>query len=691
MTTENHLMGLRRFISGLALLVAQLLLTSAAFAANVIQLENAKAGTTAWKLDNPAQNREIEGYASLTSVNRGSSIALYVNTSAPSYTISVYRFGWYGGAGARQVLGPIARTGTVQPMPSGPDANGVIECNWLSPYPLAIPRTLDSTDWASGVYLAKLTAGGSGLQSYIIFTVRDDARVSDLLFQSSVNTWQAYNAWGGQSLYAFNSGGTPARKVSFNRPYDKNQGTGDFLGVNGYGWEPYMLRFLEREGYDVTYATNVDLHEKGLPLLTQHKAFLSVGHDEYWTYGMKSAIHQARDQGTHLGYFGADAVYWQVRFENSIQSLPASNRTVVGYKEAAQGFDPYAIDGDPTNDKFITARFRDLAAPPYNVIDPIARPENDLIGVMYHGDPFDGDIIVSDMAHWAYSGTGVANGSHFRALLGYENDSKFDNGFGPTGLQTIAESPDTWGNSHMSTYFAASGAVVFSTGSMQWLWGIDDFNVPSLRPSRLDPAAQQVTRNVLARFTAAPLGLPPIPAFLQAVAGINQISLSWSPVAQATSYNVYRSVSPGSQGVTPYRTGVPAPAFVDATPATGLTNYYRVTSVNASGESLKSNEASATPLVAPAPSPPTALVAAPKGANIGLTWTQSTSPGVVSNRVFRSTTNGGPHTLVATFSSMTSYTDNQATKKTTYYYVVAAVNGDGLQSAASGQATATAR
>src|SRR5205807_1234894 len=128
-----------------------------------------------------------------------------------------------------------------------------VECRWTNPYVLAIPSTPgDPTDWASGVYLAKLTTGVSGKQSYIIFAVRDDARPSSYLFQSSVTTFQAYNSWGGKSLYDFSSTGGRAFKVSFNRPYDDGAGTGNF--VNGVsGWEHNMLRFLEREGYDVAY------------------------------------------------------------------------------------------------------------------------------------------------------------------------------------------------------------------------------------------------------------------------------------------------------------------------------------------------------------------------------------------------------------------------------------------------------
>src|SRR5262249_44946717 len=151
------------------------------------------------------------------------------------------------------------------------------ECDWTNPYILQIPN-----DWVSGVYLAKLTNSGDGKQSYIVFVVREDSRASDFLFQSSVTTYQAYNSWGGKSLYDFNSTGGRAHKVSFNRPYGlglnivqaaRGLGAGEFLTTFQAGsdapatsWEYSMVRFLERNGYDVTYATNIDT-EANLALL----------------------------------------------------------------------------------------------------------------------------------------------------------------------------------------------------------------------------------------------------------------------------------------------------------------------------------------------------------------------------------------------------------------------------------------
>ena len=249
-------------------------------------VENQKPGTPDWELTDPALSREIEGYASKTSVNGGEPIELFVHTTGPRYTIDVFRAGWYGGDGARRVAGPIDRTGIAQDIPAPDPATGLIECAWRDPY------RLDTGDgdgaWASGVYLARLTARPSGKQSFIVFVVRDDAREPAMVFQSSVTTFAAYNNWGGKSLYGFNSGNAPARKVSFDRPYAADpygvrlDGAGDFLRR----WEYNAVRFLEREGYDVAYVTDVDTHQR--PVVDRARRgprlLLSAGHDELWSW-----------------------------------------------------------------------------------------------------------------------------------------------------------------------------------------------------------------------------------------------------------------------------------------------------------------------------------------------------------------------------------------------------------------------
>jgi hypothetical protein len=477
-------------------------------AATTIAAENQRPGAADWDITSPALHQEIEGYASRTSVNRGDPIELLVNTRAARYAIDVFRMGWYSGAGARRMAGPIVRNGIVQDVPQPDPVTGLVECRWRDPY------TLDTRDadgpWPSGIYLARLTTmtaaddgqlrqSATGQQSFVVFVVRDDARPSALLFQSSVTTFAAYNNWGGKSLYAFNSGNAPARKVSFDRPYAvepygvRLDGGGDFLRR----WEYNAVRFLEREGYDLSYTTDVDTHER--PIVRPdaprgHRVFLSVGHDEYWSRSMRQHVEQARDLGVHLAFHGADVCYWQIRFEAN--GAGSEDRTIVAYKEAAGNLDPLAIDRQPQNDRLVTGRWRDR---------PTSRPEERLVGVMYAADPVDADIIVSRAEHWAFAGTGLKNGDALRGLLGYEVDAMY--GGGPRNIERLAHSPFVEQGKQgqvryadMTIYAAASGALVFATGSIQWSWGLDDYNAPVWHTARANAAAQRITRNVLDRM-----------------------------------------------------------------------------------------------------------------------------------------------------------------------------------------------
>ena len=466
--------------------------------------ENARPGDAGWGLQRPALAREIEGYASANSVERGGAIALFVNTRAPVFTLDVFRFGWYAGVGARRVFGPVTLRGTVQPEPAMDPATGLVDCAWVDPFVLT---TADAQRaWTSGVYLVRLTAAASAAQSWIVFIVRDDSRRVDLLVQLPVTTWQAYNAWGGKSLYHWgSSGGQRAACVSFNRPYAANAqnpaagygaGAGEFLtnlqphpgtyGSSNAGWDCNLVRWLEREGRDVAYCTSLDTHARAP---SRCKAWLSSGHDEYWSWSMREHAEQARDRGVHLAFFGANAAYWQIRLEASAASGSA-DRLMVCWKKAAR--DPLAA-GDAAR---ATDKWRSAA---------LNRPEEALIGTMYTADPVDGDIVVAAPEHWLFDGTRLERGSVLPGLLGYEVDCV--QGQGPASLKVLAASP--WkttgakpraGIAHMTLATAPSGALVFATGSMQWAWGLDDFNAPALRPSRSNAAAEHMTRNLLTRF-----------------------------------------------------------------------------------------------------------------------------------------------------------------------------------------------
>ncbi|MBU6408951.1 MAG: DUF1349 domain-containing protein [Verrucomicrobia bacterium] len=182
---------------------------------------------------------------------------------------------------------------------------------------------------------------------------------------------------------------------------------------------------------------------------------------------------------------------------------------------------------------------------------------------------------------------------------------------------------------------------------------------------------------------------PAAPAGLTAAAGNAQVALSWTASSGATSYNVKRATVSGG----PYTTiaNVTSTGYTDTSVVNGTTYYYVVSAVNSAGESPNSGEVSATPQAATAPAAPTNLTASGAKRKISLTWTQSTSPNIANNNVYRSAASGGPYTLLTTLSATTSYTDTGIKSGTTYYYVVTAVNSSNLESPYSNEAGGTAR
>lgn len=460
-------------------------------AQNAIVLENQQTGTTAWQIGNIATNNEIAGYGDAKSVNKGQALNLKVSLAqAGQYSIDVYRLGYYGGAGGRLMSNVTGLNGVTQAAPTIDPTTRLVECKWNNSYTLQT-----GANWTSGLYLVKLTDSNTGKQSYVEFTLRDDNRPAELGFQNAAATYEAYNNYGGYSTYSFNSlNNQPAYKVSFDRPLA-------FDAPNTLTWEYQAARWMESQGYDLSYYSNLDVQTNPFQLYSQ-KGFLSVGHDEYWSLEMRNNVEKARDNGTNLGFFAANSAYWRTRFEPS--STGTANRVVAIYKDDWQ-LDPVA---QQDNSK-ATTLFR---SPQVN------RPENALLGVMYTGltNDFAGgfDFKVSNAADPYYAGTGLSNGDTIPKLVGYEWDAVVNNGLTPSGLVVLSESPvvpdgiaqnlPPGTNTNVSNavrYTAASGAKVFSTGSIQWSWGLDSELTPSPRQS---PLAQKITANVLADFGAQP-------------------------------------------------------------------------------------------------------------------------------------------------------------------------------------------
>ncbi len=528
---------------------------------NRVQSENAITGTTDWLLSHPVTVAdshgwptndadtmpEIEGFASATSINVTESLDLYVDVrnGNTNFTIEIFRLGWYGGLGGRRMTwndngatSLVTLTSHKQPVPVMNATNGLIDClnqsassnNWQKSYSVTI-----SPDWASGVYVAKLTTVGAGKQSYIIFVVREDARSSDLLYQSSVTTFQAYNPWGGRSIYPYPDqttcpnvvGSNTATTVSFNRPYAPTTcannaaylaygaGAGEFLTqINQSplpGFEYNMVRWLERQGYDVTYSTSIDTH-RGLPANKTIKGLLSVGHDEYWSATMRTNVETLRDQGVNLGFFTANACYWKIYFESGERVFSVNK---VNNADLWRGSNTNSSTAYPAEISMIGVEFVYI---------------NGLEGDITMANPLPSGSGIGGH-HWAYDYSSLTNGQTLTRILGYEVDGCWD---GPDPCNSITgacpgsntvrladSAVQTCINVHGQTitchayvtiYTNSSGAQVFATGSMQWNWGLDDFGFGSQLPwsstntspwgfSRVRPPAQQMTHNVLLRFS----------------------------------------------------------------------------------------------------------------------------------------------------------------------------------------------
>lgn len=515
------------------------LVTTAAVAApvtlNKIALENQKQGNpiSEWGLDGDGGGT-IQGFATEISTNIGQTVDFKIATDSTHYRIDIYRLGYYGGDGARKVasIDKSLTTAQIQPHPIVDMSLGLIDCgNWSVSASWQIPA-----DAVSGVYIAKLVReDGTEDASIIPFVVRDDASTSDIVFQTSDTTWQAYNAWGGASLYygevpvdpADMIGYLPpncscgltaigrASAISYNRPIITNTspvgGTHDFI----FGVEHSAIQWLEQNGYDVSYVTGVDAARNG-SLLLNHQAYLSVGHDEYWSAEQRANVEAARDSGVNLAFWSGNECYWKVRWESSIDGNGQAYRTMVCYKET------WGTSTDPSN--IGTGTWRD---PRY--ADPGQEPENSLTGTMFTVDSYRADTITipydySNLRFWR--NTDVANlqpGETYNLvqnLLGYEWDSDVENGFRPDGLINLSLSSvavntylrdygatvgDAVVNHSLTMYRAESGALVFGAGTVFWSWGLNDQHEGATTPT--DPNVQQAMVNMFADMGIQPTTL----------------------------------------------------------------------------------------------------------------------------------------------------------------------------------------
>src|SRR5437763_4782479 len=314
------------------------------------------APATAARLAGPAEDvggvahGDVAGYVSAPAVLPGQTQRVYVSAAGSGYVrIRVFRMGWYGGTGGREVLASKRLPTRHQPPCAHRSSTGLTECAWHPTLSFQIPPALPS-----GVYIAQLSAPSG--QADCLFVVRSGAP-QPLLAQLPTSTYEAYNTWGGDSLYPGGAdpvsvtGTTQGVEVSYDRPYDSNTGAGQF-----FARDVAMVRFLERYGYPVSYTTSESV-DADPAQLQGHRVLLDFGHSEYWSQRQADGFAAARDAGTNLAFISSDTLGWRVRYApaTAASSQPgAAAHVIVAYKEHS------ALDPDRPQP---TGMFPDAGAP----------------------------------------------------------------------------------------------------------------------------------------------------------------------------------------------------------------------------------------------------------------------------------------------------------------------------------------
>ena len=478
---------------------------------NPIPAENSLTGNPSSEWDiTGAGDLSLQGFATDISVNKGQTVSFKINITGTNknYSIKIYRLGYYQGNGARLIttLGPFL--GVTQPAPVTNAPTGLNDCgNWSSSASWAVPASA-----VSGIYIARLIRSDNGGASHIVFIVRDDAANADILYKTSDATWQAYNAYGGNSLYLGTTPGFPnghATKVSYNRPFiTRNGGGGGGVAEDWlFNAEYPMIRWLERNGYYVSYSTDVDMDRNATPITpAKNKVILSVGHDEYWSLAERNKFEAARNAGVHLAFFSGNEVYWKTRWENSIDGNNTAYRTLVCYKEGTLGENVCNAECDPTN--IWTGLWRDgcgATAPDG------CKPENALTGQISWFDVTSSILVPATYKNYRFwRNTSVASlGAGQTATLpagtlGYEWDWEQPAyaANNPSGRFTLSSTTVTGKTHKLSLYRHSSGALVFGAGTIQWSWGLD--GVHDRGASTPSVIMQQATVNLLADMGVQP-------------------------------------------------------------------------------------------------------------------------------------------------------------------------------------------
>ncbi|WP_234380216.1 N,N-dimethylformamidase beta subunit family domain-containing protein [Streptomyces sp. CMB-StM0423] len=439
--------------------------------------ERDRSGTSDWRIRSQGPAAAVAAYTDRVSVRPGDECGLYVSTTAPSFKVSAFRIGWYGGAGARLVWSSGRVRGRAQSGPRLVSGTRTIRAEWRR------TMSLDTEGWPEGAYLLRLDTR-DGHQRYVPLVVRSEQGEGRTVLMHAPATWQAYNRWGGYNLYEGHSGSYEKRSlaVSYDRPYDRD-GAEKFMV-----YERPLVVLAERLGIPLAYTTGNDVH-RDPRVLRGAAAVISLGHDEYWTPRQRRHLTEARDTGTNVAFLGANTCYRRIRFEGD---------RVVCYKSSFKDDPCYT-----SRPAAVTADFRQ---------DPEPDPESTLTGVLYEGYPTDAPYVVHTAGHWLYEGTGVRRGDGFDHLVGVEYDRVTPESPHPGSIEITAHSPLVCNGRRSSSdsayYTVPGGAGVFATGTMRWVEALTAKTPHAGRVHGMDARTRafvtRTTENLLHAFAEGP-------------------------------------------------------------------------------------------------------------------------------------------------------------------------------------------
>ncbi len=671
---------------------------------NAITLENQKPGTpqSVWQVDAGNDSTELEGFTTAISTNVGGTVQFKIDnlTGNPNYQVQIYRLGYYGGDGARLVT-TLQHQGTsviAQPAPITNAATGEVDAgNWSVTDSWNMP-----TNAVSGVYVANVVQGNQVFQ--IPFVVKDPNSTSDIVMQTDDETWQAYNGWGGTNLYG-GAGPAPtgaAFAISYNRPIITRDGGGQVDGGEAagpqdslFGAEYNAIYWMEENGYDVSYIAGLDTATNP-SLLLNHKIFMDVGHDEYWTDSQVANVQAAANAGVNLAFMSGNEVFWQTQFAPSIDGSNTADRTLVTYKDSH--FEKLVNPTGQGTGSFLAPTNWGGAGMPSNALTGTVFQIDGVTGTPGNGELGAITIPYGETQLRIWRNTSVALTAPGKTatlasdLLGYEWDSSPDNGFMPTGLVNLSSTTVTssqafntaFGNvdtSGTATHNLVeyrdptSGALVFGAGTVMWSWGLADQGDSTSfgNPLPPDPNVQQAMVNLFADMGVQPQTLQSSLAIATAstdhtppTSTISNVS-STSPVegqsvtvtgtATDTGGGVIAAVIVSTDGG---QTWHPASSAVGAVtenwsytfnaPAPGtytIQSRAEDDSLNlqtvATGVSYKVSPSTALSLFSPSATPAAADITDPNGVEVGFKFTASTNGQITGIRFYKGPLNTGVH------------------------------------------------